>query len=221
MSYATNPYLSKHGGDGVSLRLAAGSLLSSAMRADLSLTARLDEQCLMWSLQARWFFSKMDVDVSVDAICGGCMALSFRSPFSPAQPWARFFHPPDPPIALQSFTRDAPFSQASTLTLFFVLYPRMAETVSLCDWPQARAPHLLTVATSPWLAIPMFAVPFTRSAEWNEFRRRADGSVVWSSRGSEQEDTVPPSIPFLVCAFGEQSSHASRPAATSERGRPG
>ena len=25
-------------------------------------------------------------------------------------PWAIFFHPPDPPIALQSFTRDAPFS---------------------------------------------------------------------------------------------------------------
>ena len=24
--------------------------------------------------------------------------------------WAIFFHPPDPPIALQSFTRDAPFS---------------------------------------------------------------------------------------------------------------
>jgi hypothetical protein len=40
----------------------------------------------------------------------GCRALSLRSPFSPAQPWAIFFHPPNPPIALQSFTRDAPFS---------------------------------------------------------------------------------------------------------------
>jgi hypothetical protein len=38
--------------------------------------------------------------------------------------------------------------------------------------------------------MPMFAVPFTRSEEWNEFRRRADGNLVWSSRSSEQEDTV-------------------------------
>ena len=30
-------------------------------------------------------------------------------PSSPAQPWAIFFHPPPPPIALQSLTRDAPF----------------------------------------------------------------------------------------------------------------
>ena len=29
--------------------------------------------------------------------------------FSPAQPWAIFFHPPPTPIALQSLTRDAPF----------------------------------------------------------------------------------------------------------------
>src|SRR5262245_59887379 len=33
--------------------------------------------------------------------------------FSPAQPWAILFHPPDPPIALQSITRDAPFSRSA------------------------------------------------------------------------------------------------------------
>ena len=34
-------------------------------------------------------------------------------PNSPAQPWAILFHPPDPPIALQSITWDAPFSQVA------------------------------------------------------------------------------------------------------------
>ena len=50
------------------------------MVVDSSPTARLDEHRIIWSLRARWFPSPMDVDVSVDAICGGCMALSFRSP---------------------------------------------------------------------------------------------------------------------------------------------
>ena len=67
-------------------------------------------------------------------------------------------------IALLSLTWDAPFSlltlpalrtprraltQASTLTLFIVFYQRMAETVSLCDLPQARAPHLLNRCDQP------------------------------------------------------------------------
>jgi hypothetical protein len=42
----------------------------------------------------------------------GCRALSLRSPFSPAQTRAIFFHPADPPIASQSFTRDVRFAQA-------------------------------------------------------------------------------------------------------------
>jgi hypothetical protein len=39
-----------------------------------------------------------------------------------------------------------------------------------------------------WLAMPMFAVSFPRSEEWNEFRRRADASLsvvepeAWSRR---------------------------------------
>jgi hypothetical protein len=43
----------------------------------------------------------------------GRMSSIVRSPFSPAQPWAILFHPPDPPIALQSIPRDAPFSQVA------------------------------------------------------------------------------------------------------------
>jgi hypothetical protein len=42
----------------------------------------------------------------------GWKALSLRSPFSPAQTRAIFFHPADPPIASQSFTRDVRFAQA-------------------------------------------------------------------------------------------------------------
>ena len=45
------------------------------------------------------------------------MALSVRSFFSPAQPWATLFHLPDPPIAMQSITRDAPFSQAAMASI--------------------------------------------------------------------------------------------------------
>jgi hypothetical protein len=39
----------------------------------------------------------------------GCRACRCGSPFSPAQTRAIFFHPADPPIALQSFTRDVHF----------------------------------------------------------------------------------------------------------------
>ena len=41
----------------------------------------------------------------------------------------------------------------------------MAETVSHLRLLQARAPHLLRDATSPWLAMPMFAGPFREA--WN------------------------------------------------------
>ena len=64
----------------------AGTILVEQMRPPI----------LRYPVQARSLPSHMDVDVSVDAICGGCMALSFRSPFSPAQPRSR---------------RDATFSQ--------------------------------------------------------------------------------------------------------------
>ena len=43
------------------------------------------------------------------------IGLPLRTLFSPAQPRSIFFHPPDPPIALQSITRDAPFSQEHRL----------------------------------------------------------------------------------------------------------
>jgi hypothetical protein len=53
----------------------------------------------------------------------GCRPLSLRSPFSPAQTRAIFFHPADPPIASQTFSRDVRFAQAYPPTLGSPFHP--------------------------------------------------------------------------------------------------
>ena len=53
----------------------------------------------------------------------GCRALSLRSPFSPAQTRAIFFHPADPPIASQTFSRDVRFAQGYPPTLGSPFHP--------------------------------------------------------------------------------------------------
>ena len=68
-------------------------------------------------------------------------------------------------------------------------------------------------ATSPGLAMPMFAVPFTRSEEGNEFRHRAAERLSVSAHQSPLAQAVairPAALgptrlihPILVCAFGE------------------
>jgi hypothetical protein len=67
------------------------------------------------------------------------MAVSLRSPFSPAHPSrrrdaafsqvsppnpGRLFHPPDPPIAVQSITRDEPFSQVAMASTHWSIQAR-------------------------------------------------------------------------------------------------
>jgi hypothetical protein len=71
------------------------------------------------------------------------MAPLQRSPFSPSQPWAQSFPPANPPIASQSITRDAPFSQvgmASTTMLppsSLVFFPRR-DTFASESIPEGR-----------------------------------------------------------------------------------
>ena len=60
---------------------------------------------------------------------------------SPAQPCAIPFHPPDPPIASQSITRDVRFAQASTAYVngpfqasFLCLFGRIRMSLPLRPW---------------------------------------------------------------------------------------
>ena len=83
-----------------------------------------------------FFLRKVDgrlypIFLSVTALCGWC-----RSNYSPAQPRRDQFHPPDPPITLQSFPRGRAFSQASTAyewsfqACSYVPFRRVARLVS-------------------------------------------------------------------------------------------
>ena len=88
------------------------------------------------------------------------------------------------------------------VALFFSSSETIAETVSYLRLAAGSGTTLADqMRPASRLAIPMFAVPFTQSEEWNEFRCRADGSVVWSSRSLEQGDTV-----FAIQAFTHRRS---------------
>jgi len=51
--------------------------------------------------------------------------LALRVAILTRRPWAILFHPPNPTIALQSFTRDAPFSQVAMATEYFMVVPSL------------------------------------------------------------------------------------------------
>jgi hypothetical protein len=62
----------------------------------------------------------------------GLIDLPLRAAFSPAHPLADIFHPPYPPIASQSISRDVPLAQARAF-LCFLLFPQGSrQTVHHC-----------------------------------------------------------------------------------------
>ena len=69
----------------------------------------------------------------------GLIDLQLRAAFSPAYPRADIFHPPCPPIASQSISRDVPFARARA---FHPLYR------SLGEWP--RLPFTARIERAPF-----------------------------------------------------------------------
>ena len=63
----------------------------------------------------------------------GWVGLSqLRAPFSPAHPLADIFHPPHPPIASQSISRDVPFARARAFRFFIPLLKGVAKAALNC-----------------------------------------------------------------------------------------
>jgi hypothetical protein len=60
------------------------------------------------------------------------MVSSLRVSFSPAHPLADIFHPPYPPIASQSISRDVPLSQARAFQFSLSLVRGVAEAALYC-----------------------------------------------------------------------------------------
>jgi hypothetical protein len=60
------------------------------------------------------------------------MASQLRAIFSPAHPLADIFHPPYPPIASQSISRDVPLARASTFKFSTPLFRGVAEAALYC-----------------------------------------------------------------------------------------
>ena len=63
-----------------------------------------------------------------------------RATFSPAHPLADIFHPPYPPIASQSISRDVPFTRARVLQFSIPLLEGVAEAALYCAHPSHQLP---------------------------------------------------------------------------------
>ena len=62
----------------------------------------------------------------------GLIDLPLRAAFSPAHPLADIFHPPHPPIASQSISRDVPVAQARALQFSLPLLKGVAKAALYC-----------------------------------------------------------------------------------------
>ena len=63
---------------------------------------------------------------------GGLGGLPLRVSFSPANPLAEIFHPPDPPIASQSISRDVPLARARAFRSSSTLVKGVAKAALYC-----------------------------------------------------------------------------------------
>jgi len=68
----------------------------------------------------------------------GLIDLPLRATFSPAHPRADIFHPPYPPIASQSISRDVPLAQARA-SCFLLCDTTLSFLRESPDWPSVRA----------------------------------------------------------------------------------
>ena len=62
----------------------------------------------------------------------GLIDLPLRAAFSPTRPLADIFHPPYPPIASQSISRDVPLAQARAFRFFIPLLKGVAKAALNC-----------------------------------------------------------------------------------------
>ncbi len=131
--------------------------------------------------------------------------------FSPTQPWARFFYPPNPPIASQSIYRDAPFSQAAMASIYLLL---PSSLVLLCMEVDGR---LLRLAMGAWLCRCDRVSDGETQCSMVRSEEVLDGTSLRSQAATEPcgvpiagapGDHPPPSA-FWLCAFGEQRTNGT------------
>jgi len=136
-------------------------------------------------------------------------------------PWAIFFHPPDPPIAWQSCTRDAPFSLVAMASNIndpskLARSPSGAGLIGLLVLPSTEVDGDVPATCGGCMVLSlwslrrwrdaMFEGPSGRSRGRTKFAEPSNARAVrfiqrWSRKGA-----IHFLCPFLACAFGELST---------------